>query len=91
VLGKFLELVLNSNFIRRAKARPSGAAPQEALLIRQSALEVKLQRELHQARITNVQYLAEGGVAHIAVHASKLRVVPDVEYIAPELHAQSLA
>ena len=53
------------------------------------ALEVELQRELNQSRIADLDRLTKCGalIAHVAIHAIKLRVVPDVEDIASELHA----
>jgi|ERR1700731_524554 len=61
----------------------------QSMLICQFTLEVKLQRELHQPRIADLERLTECGalIAHVAIHAIKLCVVPDVEDIAPELHA----
>lgn len=88
-----LKPCFSRNFIERAKAPRRNRGASESFAIYQFTLEVELQRELHQSRIADLERLTECGalIAHVAIHAKELRVVPDVENIGAEFHAQSLA
>ncbi len=58
VLGEFLELSLNLNFIRRMEARPSRAAPENSRDA-PSQLKNQFQRKLEQTGIANFLRLAK--------------------------------
>jgi hypothetical protein len=88
-----LKPCFSRNFIERAKAPQVSRGASESFAIYQFTLEMKLQGELHQSRIADLERLTEGSalIAHVAIHAVELRVVPDVENIASEFHAQSFS
>src|SRR5580704_7705818 len=73
-------------------SRPRNFRREKLSLNRSILLEAELQRELDQPRVMNVLHLSKRAarIRNVAVHAVELRVVPDVEDVAAELHVPSL-
>src|SRR5260370_9488311 len=80
------------DFTRRQKARPSRAAPLDSLSNCCYALEVELQRELHQPWIASAFDAAKiQSVCDIAVRVQELRMIEDIKKLSPELEVRSLS
>src|SRR6266436_5257417 len=89
----FFRPKLFSQFCGTCEGAALASRASKSTLICQFTLEVKLQRELHQPRIADMQYLAKRPalVGYVAINGVELRVVPDIEDVGPELHLPSLS
>src|SRR5437016_13122525 len=75
--------------LSHAREGMAGLQPNHLTLrISQKSLELELQSELRQPRITDVQHLSKRGalIGDVAIHGIELRMVPDVEEIRAEFH-----
>src|SRR5258708_34981406 len=91
VRGKLPETV-TPDLTRRAKARPSRAAPLDSLSNCCYALEVELLRELHQSRIASASDPAKiRTVSGASIGLAELRVVASVVEFATKFLPRPLA